>query len=257
MITRPTTPRSRADPDDEVAAALVERFPGAVFDRVARPAGRLRRPRGARRRRARSCATSSSSRCASTSPRSTICSTASAPCRAGVARRALRGRRQLPVAPAQPPHPRRSAQVPGRRPDGRRALTASIPGVELRRARDLRPVRHRRSTGIPTSRASSCPTTGSATRCARTTPPRACPGHVQGRPEPAMSDTAATTTIRRGRASSARPTRARRSCARSPARRTTRGRAHRRRHVARRARRHDDHQHGSAAPVDPRRAAAS
>ena len=39
-------------PDDEVAAALVERFPGSLFAAQPRPAGRLRRPRGVGRPRA-------------------------------------------------------------------------------------------------------------------------------------------------------------------------------------------------------------
>ena len=143
-----------------------------------------------------------------------------------------------------------------RRPTRRcRRSRRVYPGHELPRARDLRPVRHRRSTATPTSRASSCPTTGTATRCARTTPPARVPVTFKGDPSPTMSElrTRATPDKKR-RASSARPTRARRSCGASRAR----GRAHGRRHVAGgRARRHDDHQHGSAAPVDARRAAHS
>ena len=84
---------------------------------------------------------------------------------------ALRGGRQLPVALAQPPHPRDRAG-PGRRPDGR-VDHRPLPGRQLRRARDLRPLRRRVRRATPTSPASSCPTTGSATRCARTTRPRA------------------------------------------------------------------------------------
>ena len=49
-----------------------------------------------------------------------------------------------------------------------------LPGRRTSPSARLRPVRHRRSTATPTSRASSCPTTGSATRCARTTRRRAC-----------------------------------------------------------------------------------
>ena len=83
-----------------------------------------------------------------------------------------------------------------------------------------------RSPVIPTSPASSCPTTGSATRCARTTRPRACPSRSRktrarderhARPhsrrvEP-RSTTSASLTTRGSGASSRRPTRARRSCA--------------------------------------------
>ena len=87
-------------------------------------------------------------------------------------------------------------------------------------------------------------------------PARARPGDVQGRPGARDERSTATTTSRSRTksVSSARPTRARRSCAA----RDARARDHRRRHVARarRRERHDDHQHGSAAPVDPRRAAA-
>ncbi len=47
------------------------------------------------------------------------------------------------------------------------------PGVrrrQLARARGLRDVRHRRSTGIPTCATSTCPATSRVTRCARTIP---------------------------------------------------------------------------------------
>ena len=91
--------------------------------------------------------------------------TSSRPTRAACAR-ALRGRRQLSShAPAQPADPggrcRSTTRVP--------SLTAGVPGRELRRARDVRPLRHHASRATPTSPASSCPTTGRATRCARTT----------------------------------------------------------------------------------------
>ena len=66
------------------------------------------------------------------------------------------------------------------------SLTDLYPGVNFaeREIYDLFGVEF---TATPISPASSCPTTGWATRCARTTrPPRA--GHVQGRPEPAMTE---------------------------------------------------------------------
>ncbi len=127
-------------PSDEVAAALVAQFPDGVFveshgqpvvyvpreqwhDVAVLPARRAavhpvrRRVRGRPPGRART-------------RRST-----------GRRRRALRSGRQLPVAPAQPAHPCDRA-VAGRRPD-RRVDHRPLPGGQLRRARDLRPLRRR------------------------------------------------------------------------------------------------------------------
>ena len=158
-ITRP----SRADvppcPTTRSRPRCVERFPGAVF--------------------VESTASRSSTSTARWSPTSraflrdeqqfTMCVDVTArrpsPRRraravvAGVARRAVRGRRQLPVAPAQPPDPRRSAEVPADDPTVAVAH-AVYPGANFPEREVVRPVRHRRSTAIPTSRASSCPTTG-------------------------------------------------------------------------------------------------
>ena len=64
----------------------------------------------------------------------------------GCRARALRGRRQLPLAPAQPPHPH-DLRGPGRRHD-RRQHRRRVRRGRLRRARGLRPVR-RHLRGAP------------------------------------------------------------------------------------------------------------
>ena len=96
--------------------------------------------------------------------------------------RALRGGRELPVAPAEPSHPR---DLRGRR---RRPEVATH---RRRVSRASRSPSARSSTcsaspspATTTSRASSCPTTGSATRCARTTLPPASRSPSKKTPSP-------------------------------------------------------------------------
>ena len=172
-ITSDAERRRPEPPGDEVAAALVERFPGAVF--VDRTASRS--------------STSTARRWHDVAAflrdeqQFTMCVDVTAVDHSLDGERA---RRPTGVAPERfevvanfLSHPRnRRIRVicagARRRPDGADRSPTVYPGVELRRARGLRPLRHRRSTATPTSPASSCPTTGSATRCARTTRPRAC-----------------------------------------------------------------------------------
>ena len=172
-LVKKITKSSPRSPSDDVAAAVVERFPDTVFHRVARSAGRVRRPRRRGTTSPRSCATSSSSRSASTSPRVDHLVDVERASARRRRRRALRGGRQLPLAPAQPPHPR---DLRGSRPTTPTiaSLVDLYPGVNFAEREVVRPLRHRRSPAIPTSPASSCPTTGSATRCARTTRRRGC-----------------------------------------------------------------------------------
>ena len=160
-------------PDDEVAAAIVERFPGSVFDRshgqpvvyvdraVFADVAQLPARRAAVhdvRRRDRD--------------------------RPPARRRAVHARRRHVAASATRSSPttcRTSATgasasicaVPGRRSDG---AVAHRRCTRARTSPSARPTTSSASTSsaIPISRGSSCPTTGKATRCARTTRPRAC-----------------------------------------------------------------------------------
>ncbi len=131
------------------------------------------------------------------------------------------------------------------------------------------------SRAIPTSPGSSCPTTGRATPSARTTPRRGSPcssrrpawrGRGRSSERWRSSDAASRVARRSVRppmpssppSSCTRPTRARRRCGgRRPTRAGRAGAGRHRRAVARprSGRRDDDHQHGPAAPVDPRGAA--
>ena len=127
-----------------------ERCVDEGYDDVPRPhRGRLPAHAGARaaRRRRRPSASRSSSTC---------CRTAPAP----------RVRLRVQVPADDPTLPIAVRPPPRHRGDG---------------ARGVRHVRHRASTATPTSPASSCPRTGTATRCARTTTIGAHPGAVQGR----------------------------------------------------------------------------
>ena len=135
-------PPSRS-PVDEVAAAVVERFPGTrrtssrTASRWCTSTGR----RVARRRRvpARRAAVHAVRRRHRGRPPRRVEARAVP---AGVDRRALRGGGQLPLARAQPPHPRRSREVPADDADDRQPRRP-LPGRELPRARGLRPLRHR------------------------------------------------------------------------------------------------------------------
>ena len=96
-----------------------------------------------------------------------------APRRAGREPGALRGGRELPLAPAQPAHPH-DLRGAGRRPE-RRQPRRPLSRRELRRARGVRHVRHRvrrspRPHAHPHARR-----LGGLSRCARTTHPAACP----------------------------------------------------------------------------------
>ena len=123
---------------DEVAAAVVARFPGSVFvDSHGQPVVYVDRAVFAdvatllARRRAVHDA-------ASTSPSSTTCSTAHASNDPRRRARALRGRRELPVARAQPAHP---CDLPKCRPPTRRCRRSPrvFPGANFpeREAYDL------------------------------------------------------------------------------------------------------------------------
>ena len=209
-------------PSDEVAAAVVEQFPGTVFARFARPAGRLRRPRGVARRSPRSSATSSSSRqCLDVTAVDHLVDDARAAA-AGSHARALRGRRQLPVARAQPPPPgdRRGAGRTSRRWT---SLTDLYPGANFpeREVFDLfgiefdrpsRPVAHphaRRLGGPPAAQ-------GRRTCTRARSPSRAIRARDDRAPSTSNPWTSRPPT-RKSSASRRRPTKARSSCARSPA----------------------------------------
>ena len=221
--------------------------------------------KAAARRRATSCA--------STSPRvDYLAHPASRPLPDGVDARALRGRRHPDLAP-----PSASASAPAGagargRPDRARRCSTLHPGTEAMEREVVRHVRHRASTATPTSPASSCPRTGTATRCARTTTrphPRAVQGR-SGRPVTTTSRRMTTTEHlhptedpapapprarqepgqrrRRRRPSSGCASRAPCCACPRPTRPTIEP-------VEAVRRRDHDHQHGAAAPQHPRRAA--
>ena len=142
--------------------------------RVARPAGRLRRPR-ARGTTSRAFLrdeqqfTQCARRHRGRPPRSTASALD------------VRRRRRPSASRSSPTSSRTRATGasaliagPGRRPDGREPRRPSTPASNFaeREVYDLFGIALRRAT--PTSPASSCPTTGWATRCARTTRPPAC-----------------------------------------------------------------------------------
>ena len=168
--TRPSRSR-RAVPDDDVAAAIVEQFPGAVFDRShGQPVVYVDR-----------AVFADVAAFLRDEQQFTMCVDVTA------IDHLLDGVRYAPagVAPERfevvanflshvrnRRHPR-DLRGAGRRPDASRR---SRPSTRARTSPSARPTTSSASTStvIPTSRASSCPTTGTATRCARTTRPRAC-----------------------------------------------------------------------------------
>ena len=134
------------------------------------------------------------------------------------------------------------------------STVVGVPGQRLARARDLRLLRDRSSTVTPPWPASRCPTTGRATRSARTTPSAASRSSTRAPPSrPRTSggrtddhpDTSRHATGRRRRHRG-------RALVRGVRRRLVR---HRRGGRAPR-RGADRRQHGPAAPVDARRAPA-
>ena len=126
--------------DDEVAAALVERFPGARLRREPRPARRLRRPRGLRRRRGLPARRAAVHDAASTSPRSTTCSTARATRPPGVELERFEVVANY-LSHARNRRIRVICEVPADDPTVP-SLTPRVSGRELPRARDVRHVRH-------------------------------------------------------------------------------------------------------------------
>ena len=266
-----SSPKSR-HPSDEVAAAVVERFPGTVFRRLARPARRLRRPRRlARRRRvpARRAAVHAVPRRDRGRPLVDV-ERARSRRRHG---RALRGGRQLPLAPAQPAHPRRSPRC--RPTDPTIASLADLyPGVNFaeREVYDLFGIEF---AGHPDLTRILMPDDWVGHPLRKDDAPARVPVTFKGDPRPAMSehDPTETSVDEVVEVDDEDPLEACRD-RRRPRGATARGADRRGRPAAATAHRRvaarelvltggpwpevdddDDHQHGAAAPVDPRRAA--